>query len=206
MVTEIKKKIRMVGESYGIILPKSWIENLHLWAGCELDMYATDTAIVLVPVEIFVDGNSLGQSIELFQKSKILDMEEKVLSEERKKLGNKEFTRTQIIRRINSADLGMSEEELKKGDQIYHLDSPYSNQKPREPCDPETMKLWEELHPEQVKREGLLTGLVMRKGKIDKEWLKTLSPEKLADLRKFWTEMLEQTKDVATQKGESQPK
>ncbi len=53
-------------------------------------------------------------------------------------------------------------------------------------------------------REGtgkhLPTAIVTRNGKVDKEWLKTLPPERIADLQNFYTEMLEVIKEVETGK------
>ena len=170
----MKKKIRKVGDSYGILLKKEWVDELRLTIGRELDVYYFDTAMVVVPDWLFVDAENLAQQIEHFQKAKQLEYEEKIMRDMRKELGNERLTRLQVAQRIvneelekdkafkkfsadskktREAGVNLEDKEQELSGNVVHMDSPYWNKKPREPCDPETLKLWAKNHPDLAKKE-----------------------------------------------------
>jgi hypothetical protein len=195
----MRKKLIQLANTLVVTIPnKDFIEKFHLRKGDVVDMLVTDDMVLIKVRDIEFNADILKDELELAE----VTLELKAKSEDLriiKKLSPEE--RAEV--RKNSRELT---EDVELSGNVVHLDSPYWKQKPREPCDPATLKLWEKLHPEEAKKEAdeaierVRAGtpkqcIVVKNGEVDKEWLKTLSPEKIADLRKFWTELLEVTKE-----------
>jgi len=199
MVQIVEKKLIQLSKALCITLPQDWLRRFFLTKGGIVNLIVTDEAIVIVDTSTSFNAESIKVELDEAQKQWI-KKEERKEQEWFNKLSPKE----QIQVKKNWEETEKAWKTLEEGNGI-HLDSPNWIVRPREPCDPETMKEWEILHPDLAKKEAekaierVRNGtpkqvLAAKNGKVDKEWLKTLSPEKIANLRKFWTEMLETTK------------
>jgi hypothetical protein len=177
MVQIVERKLIQHSGALCISINQDWLKRFRLHKGDTVDLLLMKDAILIVDRTTDFNADNIKAELDLAQKIWIEKEDREMI-----RWFNKLSVEEQAKVRKN-----WEEFKLEKGEgEIIHWDSPYWNKKPREPCDPETLKLWAELHP------NLVT-------KPDKEWLKKLKPAEIADLRKFWTEMLAATKDIEVQ-------
>ena len=174
----MKKKLIQLANTLVVTIPnKEFLEKFHLKKGDVVDMIMTDDVILIKDQSVDVSADIIKDELELVE----VTLELKAKSDDLRLL--KTLTPAERAESMKTRRELAGEAEL-SGD-IVHMDSPYWNQKPREPCDPETLKLWAKLHPDLAKKEA------EKASKVDnKEWLLKMTPEERTKLRKYWAEML----------------